>query len=317
MFCWSCLGQSVLSLSSAPAEPGAPVTLNLSLNTAYPGKSAGLQWTLNAPAGDVASLTTTVGPAATSADKSLYCANQTCLLVGINAIPLSNGVVATVTLTLSPTATGNLAVQLSNPVEALLDGSGGSITAGNGVVSVATLSLTISPASADLYAGQSLQLSAAVGGAPSSNVTWTANPQVGTLSTNGLYTAPAVIPAPQTVLVTATSVADPNQFASADLYLLPPVAVTLSPSAISLEPWQTVQLTANVSNAANGAVIWSLDPQLGSISNGMYSAPRSIRKPESVTVTATSVADNTKSASAVIMLLPFPRRGHRKLPPRN
>lgn len=141
-FCWSCcFGQSVLSVSSASGAPGGQVTLNLTLNTAYPGSSEGLEWTLNSPSPEVASFTTTAGPAAVSAQKSLYCANQTCLLAGLNSSPLSDGVIATVTLTLSAGATGNLVVQVSNPVEALLDGTGGSITSANGMVSVDTISV--------------------------------------------------------------------------------------------------------------------------------------------------------------------------------
>jgi hypothetical protein len=316
LFSWSsCSGQSILSLSSAPAEPGGQVTLNISLNTAYPGKSAGLQWTLNSPAGEVASFNTVAGPAAASAEKSLYCAAQTCLLAGINSLPLGNGVVATVILNLSPTATGNLVVQLSNPVEALLDGSGGSITTTNGIVSVDAISVTVAPASTQLYAGQDAQLSAAIAGTTNSNLTWTMNPQVGTLSSNGLYTAPAIILNPQTVTVTATSVADPSVSGSADVYLVP-VAITLIPSVISLQPWQTTQFVANVTNTSNSAIIWSLSPTLGEISSGKFSAPRRIRKPESVTVTATSVTDSTKSASAIVTLVPFPLRGPRKLPPK-
>ena len=315
LLCGSCcFGQSVLTLSSAPAVPGGQVSLNISLDTAYPGKSAGLQWTLDSPAGDVASFSTVAGPAAASAQKSLYCAAKTCLLAGINSNPLGNGVVAIVTLNLSPTATGNLMVQLSNPVEALLDGSGGSITTTNGIVNVGAISVTVAPASANLYGAQSLSLSATVAGT-SSNVIWTMNPQVGTLSSTGLYTAPSTISINQTIVVTATSVADPTKSGSADIHLLP-VAVTLSPSTISLQPWQSTEFIANVTNASNSAVIWSLSPAFGDISNGKYSAPRRIRKPESVTVTATSVADSTKSASAIVTLVPFPLRGHRKFPPR-
>lgn len=310
LLCWSCcFGQSVLSLSSALGAPGETVTLNISLDTAYPGKSAGLQWTLDSPSGEVASFTAVAGPAAASAQKSLYCAGPTCLLAGINSNPLGNGVVAVVTLTLSPTATGNLVLQLSNPIEALLDGSGGSITASSGIVNVGAISVSVTPDAVNLYAAQSLQLSAAVAGTTNSNVTWTMNPQVGTLSNNGLYTAPNLVTSAQTVSVTATSAADPNASGSVDIYLLP-VAVTLSPSTITLEPWQSTQFIANV------AVVWSLNPALGSISNGKYTAPRRVRKTESVTVTATSAADSTKSASAVITLVPFPLRGPRKFPPR-
>jgi hypothetical protein len=219
-------------------------------------------------------------------------------------------------LNLSSTATGNLIVQLSNPVEALLDGTGGFIMAANGIVNVVGLSVTVAPASASLYGAQSLQLSATVTGTSDSNVTWTINPQVGTLSSSGLYTAPPTISAPQTILVTATSVANPTESGSVDLYLLPPVAVTLSPSTITLEAWQKLQFNANVANASNGTVTWSLNPELGTISNGEYTAPRSVTKPQSVTVTATSVADPTQTASANITLVPFPLRGHRKFPPR-
>lgn len=302
-------------MSSASGVPGEPVTLNISLDTGYLGKSAGLQWTLDLPTSEVASFTTVVGPAAATALKSLYCAGQTCLLAGINSNPLGNGVVAVVTLMLSPTATGNLVIQLSNPVEALLDGSGGAISAANGIISVGTISLAITPTAANLYAAQSLQLSAAVTGTTNSDVTWTMNPQVGTLSSSGLYSAPSIIMSAQTVTVAAISVADPSASFSVDIHLLP-VAVTLSPSTISLQPWQTTQFVANVVNTSNAEVIWNLSPELGSISNGKYSAPRRIPKPESVTVTATSAADSTKSASAVVTLVPFKLRGPRKFPPR-
>jgi len=303
-----CFGQSVLSLSSASGQPGEPVTLNISFDTTYPGKAAALQWTLNSPSSEVASFNAVAGPAAASAQKSLYCANQTCLLAGINSNTLSTGVVAIVTLNLSPTASGNLVIELSNPVEALVNGSDGSITSTNGIVNVGAIAVAIKPSAGSLSAAQSLQLSATVAGTTNSNVTWTINPQVGALSSSGVYTAPALILTPQIVTVTATSAADPSAADSADVDLLP-VALTVSPSTISLQPWQTTQFTAQVSNTSNSAVVWSISPALGSISDGKYSAPRRIRKPESVTVTATSVADSTKSASAVIKLVPFPLRG--------
>src|SRR5690242_17005976 len=86
-------GQSMLSVSSASATAGSPVTLNISLNTAYPGQSEGLQWTLNVPTGDVASYSTTAGPIAGSAGKSLACNNNTCLISGMTSTALANGVV--------------------------------------------------------------------------------------------------------------------------------------------------------------------------------------------------------------------------------
>jgi hypothetical protein len=67
---------------------------------------------------------------------------------------------------------------------------------------------------------------------------------------------------------------------------------------------QIKQFTATVNNTSNTAVVWSINPELGSISDGKYRSERGIRKSQTVTVTATSVADPTKSASAVITVVP-------------
>jgi len=302
-----CLGQSVLSVSSASGIPGGPVTLNLSLNTAYPGSSAGLQWTLNWPASEVASFNMAASPAAVSANKALYCANQTCLLAGVNSAgitstPLSSGVVATLTLQLSPTASGNPVVALSNPVEVLLNGADGSITGANGIVSINAISVAVKPTTANLSHSQSLRLSATVSGSSNSNVSWTMIPIVGTLSSSGLYTAPAIISANQTVVVKATSVAYPTKSASATITLVPSVSVTVVPSLVSLSAKQTERFSAQVSNAANTAVAWSLSPAVGTISKGLYTAPAIIAGPKTVKVIATSVADSTKSATATVAL---------------
>src|SRR5271156_5920747 len=128
---------SVLALSSSSVQAGSVVNLTISLTSAYPGQDEGLQWTLSVPSG-VTSVTTSAGGAASAAGKTLSCFNQTCLLEGLNTTPISNGVVGIVSLTLSPSASGNLPIQLSNPVEALANGEGGVISTTAGVVSVTT-----------------------------------------------------------------------------------------------------------------------------------------------------------------------------------
>jgi hypothetical protein len=222
LLCWSrCFGQSVLSVSSGSAVPGGSVTLSISLNTVYPGNSAGLQWTLNAPSPEVASFTTTAGPAAVAAQKSLYCANQTCLLAGLNSNAFSNGVVASVKLTLSPAATGNLVIQFSGPVEALLDGTGGEITTTSGIVNVVP-GVILSPTAVFLGPGRTVQFAATVSSASDAAVTWSLSPPIGSIS-DGLYAAPLLIPGgrPVTVTVTATSVAAPTESATAEVTLIP------------------------------------------------------------------------------------------------
>jgi hypothetical protein len=83
------------------------------------------------------------------------------------------------------------------------------------------VAVQVNPNSASLTASQSQQFAATVTGTTNTAVTWSMNPSVGTLSTSGLYTAPASITSTQTVSITATSVADPTKFATATVTLMP------------------------------------------------------------------------------------------------
>ncbi|MFN7925699.1 MAG: malectin domain-containing carbohydrate-binding protein [Bryobacteraceae bacterium] len=156
------------------------------------------------------------------------------------------------------------------------------------------INVTVSPSSAALGQGQTQQFGANVA------VTWSLSPNVGSITTSGLYTAPATIASQQTVTVTATSTADPTKSATATVTLTPPaITVTVSPASAALGQGQTQQFTANV------AVMWSLSPNVGSITtSGLFTAPASIASQQTVTVTATSTADPTKSASATVTLTP-------------
>jgi hypothetical protein len=315
----------------------------------------------------------------------------------------------------------------------------------------------MTPTSASLSANQQQQFTPTVTGSSNTAVTWSMNPQVGTLSTNGLYTAPASITATQTVTVTATSVADTTQSASSTVTLNPPagtftpirvnsggpaytdpqsnvwsadtgftggttatvtnsitntttpalyqserygamsynftvpngtyavtlkfaeiyyttasqrifnvsingstvlsnfdifsqaggafkaldktftvtsssgnitiqfiagsadvpkisaiqivsysgVGITMTPTTASLSANQQQQFTPTVTGSSNTAVTWSMNPQVGTLStNGLYTAPASITATQNVTVTATSVADTTQSATSTVTLNP-------------
>jgi uncharacterized protein (TIGR03437 family) len=86
------------------------------------------------------------------------------------------------------------------------------------------------------------------------------------------------------------------------------VNVTVNPAAQTLSAGQTLQLAATVTGGSGDTgVNWSINPNLGTISaTGLYTAPASINAQQLVTVTATSVADTSESASTNIMLLPPP-----------
>src|SRR5258708_1644940 len=69
------------------------------------------------------------------------------------------------------------------------------------------ISVSVSPSSSTLDAGQTQQFSAAVMGTSNTAVTWSLSSLVGSISSTGLYTAPAIISGTQSVTVIATSVA--------------------------------------------------------------------------------------------------------------
>ncbi|HME21470.1 MAG TPA: hypothetical protein VKI44_09025 [Acetobacteraceae bacterium] len=87
------------------------------------------------------------------------------------------------------------------------------------------------------------------------------------------------------------------------------VSVRVSPAAANLKPKEAQQFTAKVIGSPNPAVTWHIDPpdaSSGTISqSGHYIAPAELPG-KTVTVTAFSAADRTKSSSASITVEPAP-----------
>ncbi|MCL5745715.1 MAG: Ig-like domain-containing protein [Acidobacteria bacterium] len=172
------------------------------------------------------------------------------------------------------------------------------------VTLISNIAVTVEPSSVNLTDGQTQQFTATVFGTTTSDVTWSLSPAVGTISATGLYTAPSPVPAKITVTVKATSVADPGVSDTAIITLSPPsVNITIAPASVSLTNSQTQQFVATVTGHPNTSVTWSINPSVGTIApDGLYTAPSTISVAQKVTVTATSVADPTKSASATVNL---------------
>ncbi len=132
---------------------------------------------------------------------------------------------------------------------------------------------------------------------PGTNVyVWSVYPNTGTISSLGLYTAPASILASSTVAVYATSPGHP--VLSATVTLVPNVSIAISPTWISMTNGQSAPFTATVTGASNTAVTW-LTPLVGTItSGGVYTVPATLNTSQTVTLTVKSVVDPTKSVSA-------------------
>jgi Bacterial Ig-like domain (group 2) len=170
------------------------------------------------------------------------------------------------------------------------------------------VNVTINPQLVQLAPAQQQQFTASSTGGSTSAVTWTITPQLGSISSSGVYTASASGSAQQDVRITATSVADPTHEASAYVTLAPavPVAVAVSPAAVYLSPAQQQQFVSAVTGGNTSAVTWAVTPALGSIAaSGLYTAPGGVATQQDVRITATSIADPTHEANAYVTLLPL------------
>jgi len=165
------------------------------------------------------------------------------------------------------------------------------VTAASGVT------VSVSPNHPTVGVNAQQQFVATVSGAANTAVTWRTT--TGTITSTGLFTAPASV---QSVTVTATSVADPTVSATATVsVVLTGPTVSLSPAGATLGIGESQQFTATVTNSSNSAVTWTATG--GSVSStGLFHAGNT---PGTFSVTATSVADPTRSGSAQITLKPI------------
>jgi hypothetical protein len=88
-----------------------------------------------------------------------------------------------------------------------------------------------------------------------------------------------------------------------------PIMVSVSPAAASVRVKQTRQFTASVDGTSNTAVTWNVNGisggsnATGTISTtGLYKAPSTVPRQGTVTVSATSVADPTKTGAASVTI---------------
>jgi len=181
--------------------------------------------------------------------------------------------------------------------------------------------ITVSPNSATVAEGTTQQFVDTVTGTSNAAVTWSlsgtgcSGASCGTISSGGLYTPPASVPSPATLLVTVTSVADPTKSVSASVTVVAAAAILLSisPASASVSTASTGSFTATVTGTSNPAVAWSLTgagcggSSCGSLSTSpttaVYTAPLVAPSPAKVNVVATSMADSSKSASATVTIV--------------
>jgi hypothetical protein len=202
----------------------------------------------------------------------------------------SGGTVTTGGLYTAPTTAGTYAVTATSAADSSKWASA-TVT----VSQPTQISISVSPNMANLQSGGQQQFTAFVSGTSNTAVTWKASG--GTITTSGLYTAPATA---GTYTVTAVSAADGTTSASATVGVTAPqnVAITISPNTVVMPASWHQQFAAAVSGSTNTGVSWAVTQGTGTITqSGLYTAPQVA---ETDVVTATSQADTTKSATATI-----------------
>lgn len=171
-------------------------------------------------------------------------------------------------------------------------------TTKSGTASVRVIEITISPSQVQMYVGDTQQFTASVTGAVNNDVNWEVNgivggsSSIGTISSTGLYTAPAQYT--NTGIQVEASSTDPSIYAGANINVS--AKVQISPANPQLIYGSTQQFTATIIGAPNDQVNWIA--QYGGItSSGLYTASGTY-SPDTVT----AWTPNARGTTAVQVL---------------
>jgi uncharacterized repeat protein (TIGR02543 family) len=199
-------------------------------------------------------------------------------------------------------------------------GRGGSVTTtgtgGSGNPPPPAITVSVSPTSASVLLGNTQQFSATVTGTANTAVSWSVNnvaggnSTVGTITSAGIYTAPADLPSPASVTISATSQATSSTTASSTASITSDIQVSVQASATSAVTGGAIQLTATITSAGHPdqSVTWSVNgvaggnATIGTITStgtgaATFTAPSALPSPAVVTIQAVSIADPSKSSS--------------------
>ena len=163
--------------------------------------------------------------------------------------------------------------------------------------------MPVSPKIQILTNGRSQQFALlTAAGAPIAGAQWTIAPVgLGDISPGGLYTAPAVVAAEAQVTITATPPPGGPPIEGATVRLVP-LEVVLAPTKVSLREGEMQRFDATVPGDPANDVHWNIAPRLGTIENGLYTAPADNQEDREVEVIATSAMDPRKAATATVQL---------------
>jgi hypothetical protein len=254
-------GAGTLSASStngvtytAPSSISSVATVTLTATSmADASVSSAATITLNPPvAPTITSVTASCIPASVQTNLTSQCtatvtgtgSYSSTVTWSVSGVSGGNSTVGTITS--AGVYTAPSAVPATNPVSITATSTEDTTKSGSASVTVtaSVVAVSISPTSPTVNTGATQQFTAAVTGTTNTAVNWSVdgvtggNSTDGTISASGLYTAPAVVPTPNTVDITATIVADSSVSSSTTVTVI-----------------GTVESSTQTITAANGGTI--------------------------------------------------------------
>ena len=251
---------------TAPEFPPAPNSITISaVETSDTRKLGNAGATLDNPVPQlttVAPMSITPGSFMITVDGAHF-AQGAVVYMGTTA--LMTAYVSSTELTAGGTTTaaqaGTQTITVHNP------DPGASVSAGVNIVVKGGVAVVVAPATAMVRTGNQQAFTATVTGALDPTVTWTVNgvaggnSTVGIVSATGTYTAPLVLPTPNTVTVTATSVEDPTRSGNAVVTLQNEIPVITSVAPTTYTANMVFLMTVNGTGFTPGSIV-----KLGAIS---------------------------------------------------
>jgi uncharacterized protein (DUF1800 family) len=238
------------------------------------GSKPAVNWSINGIAGGNATLGTI---------------NTTGMYTAPEFPPAPNSITITAVETANARELGNAGATLNNPVPVL--------------TSIAPLSVPQSAFTITLTGLHFAQSAVAYMGTTALQTTYVSSTQ---LSAAGTATSAQ---AGTQVITVQNPAPGPSVSNSVNLIVQGGVAVLVAPATAMVRLGNQQAFTAMVTGALNLSVTWTVngeaggDPTIGTIAaNGTYTAPLTLPTPNTVTVTATSVEDPTRSSSATVTL---------------
>ena len=173
----------------------------------------------------------------------------------------------------------------------------------------------MTPSTAQVILGNSSQFAAAVQGISNSAVTWQLS-GAGTVSSSGIYTAPADLPSSTSATITATSQANSTVSGSAQVTITSDIVVSIQTNPAqtsSVVLGSTLSLTNSITSAGkpDTSVTWNVNgikggnSTVGTITGTgpyTYTAPSAMPDSAQISIQAVSVADPSKTASLSLTL---------------